>query len=244
MNIVLNKRLQNIPFLFVIASLMFFSSSCFAQTESNKAETNTKSSTTNIVPDCNSANPQSFPGWQGNDLHKAVLELDAKAVKKLLKQNFNINEKDSYGNTPLISALTQRIPEPKPQPREVVLRNRQREGKAQLEIAQMLLQQDADVNIKGLDGKTALIKTVTLDESVVLNLLSLLIQNKADVNLQDNQGFTALMEAARTDRLKVVSFLLKNGADTNLKNCKAMTALSIAQEYKFAAVIQALSRNE
>ena len=239
MNTTRNNPTRNVALFSVTVLLTLATASCFAQT----APASMPIPAIVVSTDCNSSNaaaPRDLSEWQGNDLHKAILNLDAAAVRNLLKQNPDVNEKDSYGNTPLINALSKRIHEPVVKSRETMLRRSDKEGRAHLEIARMLLKHGADVNAKGFRGKSPLLHAVSLNDAAAIQTLNLLIENKADGNVQDNRGYTPLMEAARTNRINAVELLLKNGADRNLKNCEGKTARLIAEEYNFAKVAQVL----
>lgn len=243
-----NKLIANLFFLLAVLLSSGSVSSCSAQTQGGIADSqipksnypNSALPNTDSAGNCGSASDvQSFPDKKETNLHKAAAKRDKAGIIAALKNKVDVNQKDSYGNTALIIALTQKIPEPS-ESRQAVIADRKKQAEAVLEIAEILLRRGADANIKGLDGKTALIRAVLADESIVSNLLNLLTKHKADINLQDNQGYTALMEAARTNRIKAVAFLLEKGADRELKNCEGKTALMIAEEYKFTDITKIL----
>lgn len=255
MNTNRNKFVKGCSCLFTVVLFSVFCLSCSAQTRKSNSDYETsKDSSANTLAsntasqintasqvNCGQTESLTFPDKKENDLHKAAATLNVAGIKAALKKNIDVNEKDSYGNTALIIALTQKIPEPS-ESKESRITNSKNRAEAALKIAELLLQRRADVNTKGFDGKTALIRAVLADESIVSKLLNLLFQYKADINFQDNQGYTSLMEAARTNRIKAAEILLAKNADTKPKNCEGKTALMIAEEYKFANLTEILRK--
>jgi len=245
MNTFRNSFIRSEYSVFPLIILIFNLTSCFAQTPPSTTPKPTPSTTASAkVEDCPSADstPQNFSEWQGSELNKAVVYSDAGAVRNLLKQKNAVNEKDNFGNTPLMNAVSRKISEPSAKNNETILREARKQAKTQLEIAQLLLENGADAGAKGFAGRTPLIKAVTLDESVAAKLINLLIQSSKEVvNAQDKQGYTALMEAARTNRIEIIKILLKNGADKNLKTCDGQTAFSIAKQLNFTMAMRLLN---
>lgn len=227
-----------------IALAVFAQSSCLAQKAQNRpsASNNALNSDSSARPE----NAQSLPEWQGSDLQQAVLREDLTAIRKLLTQKVNVEEKDNYGNTALFNAVSQKIREPKPRPAAEVRRELQKEKTAQIGITRELLAHGANANQPGHFGMTPLIKAAanSYDSDHTIKILTLLIQHGADVNLQDDQGYTALMLAARTNRPEVVRFLLGHSANPELTNHEGKTALAIAQSSNHAAVIHVLQQTK
>lgn len=223
--------------LFVISAIGL-SSSCYAQTIPPATAENAESG------DCKSSGEtkKELPEWKGTPLHLAVIGRETAAVKKLLKQKANPNEKDSYGDTPLKKAVAMNIPSV-PRSPEVLRREMAKDHKAKIGIIRLLLKSGADVNARGIYGLTPLMGVTIFMYSAdhAIELLKVLIENGAAVNLQDEEGFTALMLAARSgDNPKVVNFLLAKGADAKAVNCEKKTALDFARESKNAETIKIL----
>ncbi|MCJ7665283.1 MAG: ankyrin repeat domain-containing protein, partial [Actinobacteria bacterium] len=65
--------------------------------------------------------------------------------------------------------------------------------KGNLEDVKRLLKQSADVNVKNIDGWTALMYAAYNGQTEIAEML---IYNGADVNVKNNDGWTALMYAA------------------------------------------------
>jgi hypothetical protein len=180
--------------------------------------------------------------WQGSDLHKAIARQDLVALRKLLKQKANPNEKDNYGNTPLISAAAPIIYEPKHRQPEIIRREREKEARFKISAVEELLKHGADPNIRGYRGVTPLIWAAWgwYGRRRTIQFLTLLSAYKADVNLRDEEGLTALMVAARMGRPEIVKLLLDHQADAALTDCEGKTALQIAQSYKRTDVVRIL----
>jgi serine/threonine-protein phosphatase 6 regulatory ankyrin repeat subunit A len=90
------------------------------------------------------------------------------------------------------------------------------------EIAQFLLENDADVNLQDEDGCTALHYASLVGH---INIVELLLKYGANVNHQDNDGCTALICASKMNLSNIIELLIYNGADINIKDCKNRTAV-------------------
>ena len=84
-----------------------------------------------------------------------------------------------------------------------------------IEIAKILLDNNADINKKGRDGYTPLMMAVRRDN---INLVEFFIENNADLNMYDPEGNTALIVAAQNHKDDIFELLLKNGADPSINN--------------------------
>lgn len=84
-----------------------------------------------------------------------------------------------------------------------------------IEIAKILLNNNADINKKGRDGYTPLMMAVRRDN---INLIEFFIENNANLNMFDPEGNTALIIAAKNHKNDIFELLLKNGADPSINN--------------------------
>lgn len=100
------------------------------------------------------------------NLHLAVLQGNIENVKKSLESGSGINQKDSYGSTPLIIATTF--------------------GKA--EIAKLLIAEGADLNIPNNQGSTPLHIAAFFCHKAIVEAL---LDKGADKYLRNNDGATA-----------------------------------------------------
>ena len=108
-------------------------------------------------------------------------------IKQHIAAGTDINEKDSYGRTPLICAITQ----------------------GHEEIAELLIAEGADVNAKKKEGQTLLHAAATSNRKVIAELL---IANGAEVNAQADSGRTPLDYALHS--FKTRELLRKHGGKT------------------------------
>jgi len=101
------------------------------------------------------------------DIHTAVLSNNTEAVKEHIKAGSDINEKDKFGgSSPLISAAVF--------------------GKT--EIAKMLIDAGADLNIQNNDGSTALVTAAFFCRPQIVKML---LEKGADKTLKNNYKQTA-----------------------------------------------------
>ena len=91
-------------------------------------------------------------------------------IELLLRNNADVNAKDSYGNTALINSSYYGS-----------------------DVVELLLEKGADVNARNKAGKTALMNACTYRGK--LQVVRMLVEKGADVNAKDKSGQTALMRA-------------------------------------------------
>ncbi|EXF80835.1 hypothetical protein CFIO01_01206 [Colletotrichum fioriniae PJ7] len=96
---------------------------------------------------------------------------------------------------------------------QVDLAKSDRGAKKASQAALLLMDSGADVNVRDMEGKTALIKAA--DKGLV-EVVKALIERGAEVNDQDIYGRTALSYAAWRRHNDVIGYLLKARADANL----------------------------
>ncbi|MEE2611999.1 MAG: ankyrin repeat domain-containing protein [Pseudomonadota bacterium] len=126
-------------------------------------------------------------GPQAPDL--SIQHATTLAKIEIIKQHFadgtDINEKDSYGRTPLLCSITQ----------------------GHEEIAELLIAEGADVNAKKKEGQTLLHEAANRNRKQIAVLL---IANGAEVNAQADNGRTPLDYAS----FELVDILRKHGCKT------------------------------
>ncbi len=145
------------------------------------------------------------PAPTGAALNESLLEAiqrgDDEQIKDLLKRGADINARDAWGMTPLLTAVEEEHER----------------------TAKLLLKRGADPNIREpASGKTALLKVV---EEGQQKLAQTLLEHGADVNARDNSGWTALMRAADHGETDLVKLLLEKGADPNAVSSSSFSAL-------------------
>lgn len=114
----------------------------------------------------------------------------------------------------------------------------------QKEIAQLLINKGAYLNVKSNIGMTALMCAAGSGQ---IEVAELLINSQADIHSQDAQGWTALMYSAFNSQVKILKLLIENGADINVKDKNGNTALTLAKEKGYKKIVDILknhSKNE
>jgi ankyrin repeat protein len=106
-----------------------------------------------------------------------------KTIKMLLESGVDVNKKDRFGNTALISAT-----------------------RGHIDIVKLLLEAGADPNLKNDSGDTALITASILG---YLKVVILLLVAGADPMIRDKRGHTALDLARQNNHPKVAKLLEK-----------------------------------
>jgi len=156
-----------------------------------------------------------------------------------------INEPDSFGNTPLVAALT---PSASLEPAGVVSSPKahaqiQAEKTARQAIVAALIAKGASVSAPGSDGTRPLLQVAAwgYSPSLDLRLTEQFVRLGADVNARDVFGTTALMLAARRGKDALVKVLLAKGADPTLTNCHGDSAASLAQAGGHTGLLRVLS---
>jgi ankyrin repeat protein len=104
------------------------------------------------------------------------------------------------------------------------------------DVVRVLLDYNANVNEKGLRGRTALMLARS-------GMAQLLLDKQADVNARGDSGWTALMSAATRDEPETIGLLIKAGTDINAKLKDGATALMLAVfEGRAKAIKELLAR--
>ena len=123
-------------------------------------------------------------------------------IQSAIEQGANVNEQNSLGFTPLITAAANSRPE----------------------IISALLEAGANVNARTKYKETALIWAASNEND--LEVVKLLLEAGADVNARNGNGETALMHAAFFTNAEVVKLLLQYGANVNERDTEGRTALT------------------
>jgi ankyrin repeat protein len=132
------------------------------------------------------------PPAPGDEIHKAIIKGDFNRVVALLKDHPNLLEnKNKLGYTPLYEAV----------------------GHNQLEIAELLLANGADVNARDMYLHSPLIQALWVYNHD--KMVRLLLAKGADVNLADKWSMTALCYAAKQGQIEDAKILLANDANVN-----------------------------
>jgi ankyrin repeat protein len=166
----------------------------------------------------------------GTPLHEAIYANDVGRVRRLISPS-TVNVRDSFGNPPLVYALT---PSEMFEPAGIVSTSKRRalilaEGKAREAIASALISGGADVNAAGASGATPLIKLASGGQvpEAEVRLAEQLLKAGANVDARDVFGSTPLLIAAQRHRSALVKLLLSAGADAKITNCRGQAAASL-----------------
>ena len=147
-------------------------------------------------------------------IHQAAEEGNFEAVKQHLAAGTDVNAKneDDYGLTPLYYAT----------------------GEGHKEIAELLIAEGADVNMKDDNGGTPLHYAASFGHKEASELL---IANGADLNAIVVDGQTPLLMAVAKGHKEIIELLIAKGADINAKNAFNKTPLDAASDFKHTEIL-------
>jgi ankyrin repeat protein len=137
-------------------------------------------------------------------------------AKLLIQKGANVNAKDEFGSTTLLSAL--------------YLDNNK-------EIVELLLNKGADINVKNEKWETPLI---IASEKNSCEVIKLLIDKGAHINIEGKNGDTPLINACKKGIIEIVEVLINAGADINLKSSNHKTPLVVAWENHHFVIVELL----
>lgn len=170
------------------------------------------------------------------DLINATIGGDVELVDRILSTNVNVNFQDKNGYTALMYAAKTDNPQVMNKlilaNADLNLQTRYEKETAliiatigkNLEAANILLDNGANVNIKDTSGRTALIWAADMNFN---DIIIPLLQHSANIDEKDNEdGFTALMWAAFKGYSGIVKTLLEQGANVNEKDNNDKTAFN------------------
>ena len=94
-----------------------------------------------------------------------------------------------------------------------------------IEIAKLLIDKGANINIQNREGHTALM-LASIEGHI--EIAKLLIDKGANINIQNREGHTALMLASIEGHTEIAKLLIDKGANINIQNREDHTALMLA----------------
>jgi ankyrin repeat protein len=152
-------------------------------------------------------------------------------VREYIAKGNLVNEFDDGGQTPLVCASTRMMV-----PEFMVSEN----PEFGFEIAKLLIENGADVNVCDKSGTTPLMATA---DALDTRLAKLLVERGAIINIKGPIGQTALHRAGRSNSSTMVNFLVEKGAEINITDNGGNTPLHLAMEQNQAASAIALVDN-
>ena len=155
------------------------------------------------------------------DIFEACITGNLERVQELIAQGVNVNS-HTHSTTPLMWAASTQV----------------EYQQNSLEIVKLLISANADINVRDIDGSTALMHACMYNN---LPVLQVLIDNGAEVEATNDNGLTPLMIASNYGNLLIVKKLLSLGVSTTKKdNINEYTALRLAIKGNHLLVVQEL----
>ncbi|KOY85883.1 hypothetical protein AD998_06760 [bacterium 336/3] len=166
-------------------------------------------------------------------LYYALTNKREETALSLIQNGADVNQKDSYGNTPLYLATFYDL-------KEIVKAITNKKGyeisdtnllevaleRGNLEIFEMLVKKKIPLDQAFKDGTFALHQAA---KNGYTDIVQLLLSKKFPVNQVDKTGNTALMYAAYNNQTKICKILVEKGIDKEIKNSQGQTALDFAK---------------
>ena len=108
------------------------------------------------------------------------------------------------------------------------------------DCVRILLENDANVNVRDNKGQTALIRAVRQNNTALLRML---LNHSPDLDARDLRGMTALMYAFSQGSVDIAAALYEAGADDALRNAAGHTVHEIARANGHPDLTLLLSRD-
>jgi ankyrin repeat protein len=159
--------------------------------------------------------PNQANKWKETALHLAVFYNSVEAAQAMIAHGANVNATDDQDRNPLQYALND----------------------SKLPMSTMLIDAGSDVNNKGKDGVTALMRAARYGWN---DIIKKLLDKKAEVNAAEKHGQTALYEAAIWGQAESCKILLDAGADATLHDTKGRTPMDVAMAKNKVDVVKVL----
>ena len=199
--------------------------------------------------------------WENNympttaEIHSFVRAIDegnTEKIRSMISDDNGLIDVDYYGETPLTQALRNHKPE----------------------IAKLLIELGADINLAGNNGNTPFyfsvienhpqVSQLLIEKNVILDvtrrdiievfhaairlnkveLVELLIDKKIDINAKDYHGNTPLIKALQSKRLDMAKLLIEQGADITLPDKNGKTPIQYAIDEGQFEIVNLLSKNK
>ena len=150
----------------------------------------------------------------------AVKRRDSDSIRQLLLCGSDPEHVDLYGLSPLCLAVSS----------------------GDVAVVQLLLAAKVNVNVKDIEGGTALSLAAVCNKKTTI--MELLLDHGVNIENQDTHGQRPLHIAVRSNRPVHVQILLDRGANINAADESGMTALLFGVSYNVYESLSVLLRNE
>jgi len=188
-------------------------------------------------------------------LHLAAKVGNIKGVEALVAKGADFNLKDKGGSTPMMLAALQGHSEIvgllKEAGADIDYRSTHKQEptflhqaafKGDFNLVKILIENNADFNLKDKGGRTPMILAAYRGHSEIVRLLK---AAGADIDVRvDSEQDTLLHFAVIRKDVKLVKLLIANGADVNLKNKDGCTPMMLAIKQGHTVIVEALSLEE
>lgn len=134
----------------------------------------------------------------------------------LLNYNIDLNNKDAYGNTPILTSIL------------YAKNNRS------MHYIETLLSKKVNVNTENKKYESPLVVAVNKGLYYVVELL---LANGADIDIRDHLNNTPLILSLEKEDFKMATLLIENGADLELDNNVGDSAESIIYDYDYEELV-------
>jgi ankyrin repeat protein len=186
---------------------------------------------------------------------KEIPEADRqRMVKTLIAAKANVNQKNSWGGTPLqwavdageeevidlLLAAKADVNIKDNEDRTCLMAAANYEGDQYVRIVQKLLKAGAEINAIDVHGATPLMYATNNFKTANTEIL---LKAGADVNAADKMGFTVLMKAAQRDRIEIAKVLMKAGAKLDAKTQDGKSVMDVARAAGYKDMIQLLENS-
>lgn len=156
--------------------------------------------------------PMDYSDEYGNLLHYACASKSLKMVKYLVENGFDINQTNSFENTPFLIACTD----------------------SSTAVLRYLVEKETDIFAKNINGRGALHFCV---KSANVENLTYLLSLGLDIEARDNDGFTPYLIAISyqedvENASKILELLKEAGADFNARDNEGNTDLHLTMKRK------------
>ena len=138
-----------------------------------------------------------------NELLKCIYTMDESSIEKLIADGVDVNCADKYRRSALSLSITRNM----------------------VKTGSLLINAGADVNNRGIDGRTPLQDAAWMGQTEICKML---IEANADINAKNKHGETPLHWAVQNGTIDTIKLLIKRGVRLNEPTNLGITPLGIA----------------